>query len=71
MGRDGRLPRDPEDPPVVGPPRTSFDTTVGATAWAVVEVTPASAVSVSPEVGSPARKHEQMKVRRDAEAQRN
>lgn len=71
VGRDGRLAIDVEDPPVVGPPRTSFDTTAGAAVWAVVEAPLASAASASPEVDSPGSKHKQTSVRRDTEAQRD
>lgn len=69
VGRDGRFARHVEDPPLADPPRTSFDTTVGAAVGAVVDVPPASAFSVSPEVGSPASKHKQVNVRRDTEDQ--
>lgn len=51
--RDGRLVWAPEDAPVLGPPRTSFDTTVGGAAWVAAEGAAVSAASAAPEPGSP------------------
>lgn len=51
--RDGRLVWAPEEPPVLGPPRTSFDTTVGGAAWVAAEGAAVSAASTTPEPVSP------------------
>lgn len=50
--RDGRFVCAPEEPPVAGPPRTSFDT-IGGAAWVVAEVAVVPPAGVSPEPGSP------------------